>query len=106
MKSIDKYKFQTREPVVRFEDDRSSGNAVGDRYLVARQTGQAFDEVDMFAMERVTNYDRDGRNLVRRETLYPSWPTTSPSLVTSSTYDPNGNPLAVVDPLGQTTTSA
>jgi RHS repeat-associated protein len=54
--------------------------------------------------ERVTDYAFDGRHLVRRETQYPSWPTTTPTLVTTSSYDPNGNGLTIVDPLGKTTT--
>jgi len=56
------------------------------------------------AAERVTDYVYDGRGLVRRETQYPSWPTTSPTLVASSTYDPNGNLAVATDQLGRTTT--
>jgi RHS repeat-associated protein len=55
--------------------------------------------------ERVTDYAFDGRGLVRRETQYPSWPVTTPTLVTANTYDPAGNLATVVDPLNQTTTS-
>ncbi len=55
--------------------------------------------------ERVTDYAVDGRGLVRRETQYPSWPTTTPTLLTTSSYDPNGNVLTLLDPLGKTTTN-
>lgn len=55
--------------------------------------------------ERATDYVHDGRGLLRRETQYPAWPATSPTLVTTDTYDPNGNPLTLLDPLGQTTTN-
>jgi RHS repeat-associated protein len=56
--------------------------------------------------ERATDYVFDGRGLVRRETQYPSWPSTGGTLVTTWTYDPAGNPLTVVDPAGRTTTYA
>jgi YD repeat-containing protein len=56
------------------------------------------------ANERITDYAYDGRGLVRTETEYPAWPSTSGALVTSSTYDPAGNVATVVDPLGRTTT--
>jgi RHS repeat-associated protein len=55
--------------------------------------------------ERVTDYVHDGRGLLRRETQYPAWPATSPTLVTTTTFDPNGSPLTLLDPLGQTTTN-
>jgi len=55
------------------------------------------------AAERVTDYAYDGRGLVRRETQYPSWPTTTPTLVASSTYDPNGNLSVATDQLNRTT---
>jgi RHS repeat-associated protein len=54
--------------------------------------------------ERVTDYLSDGRGLLRTEIQYPHWPSTAESLITTSTYDPNGNLLTTVDPLGQTTT--
>jgi YD repeat-containing protein len=56
--------------------------------------------------ERATDYVYDGRGLVRRETQYPSWPTTSPTLVATSTYDPNGNAAVATDQLDRTTTFA
>lgn len=55
------------------------------------------------ADERVTDYAYDGLKRLRRETQYPSWPTASPTLVTSLTYDGNGNRLTLVDPLNRTT---
>ena len=55
--------------------------------------------------ERITDYAYDGRGLVRSETQYPSWPTTSGTLVTATTYDPNGNVATLLDPLGRTTTN-
>ncbi|MEK6719993.1 MAG: PA14 domain-containing protein [Chloroflexota bacterium] len=58
------------------------------------------------AQERVVDYVHDGRGLVRRETQYPSWPTTSPTLVATSTYDANGNLAVATDQLGRTTTMA
>jgi RHS repeat-associated protein len=53
--------------------------------------------------ERATDYAYDGRNLVRSERQYPSWPATSGALVTTTTYDPTGNRASVVDPQGQNT---
>jgi RHS repeat-associated protein len=74
-------------------------DAVGNLTRMVRAKGDA-------AAERATDYAYDGRGLVRRETQYPSWPATTPTLVTTSAYDPNGNPTTLVDPLGQTTTSS
>jgi RHS repeat-associated protein len=54
--------------------------------------------------ERATDYAYDGRGLLRRETQYPSWPTTTPALTTTYTYDSDGNQLTLLDPLGETTT--
>ncbi len=54
--------------------------------------------------ERVTDYVSDGLGRVRKETQYPSWPTTTPTLLTQYTYDQNGNRLTVTDPLNKTTT--
>jgi RHS repeat-associated protein len=54
--------------------------------------------------ERATDYLYDGRNLARRETQYPAWPSTSGLLVASMTYDPSGNLENRVDQLAQTTT--
>ncbi|MBA3877338.1 MAG: hypothetical protein C0498_10435, partial [Anaerolinea sp.] len=73
-------------------------DAAGNLARMIRAKGDA-------AAERVTDYAYDGRGLVRRETQYPSWPSTAPTLVTASSYDPNGNLTTVVDPLGRTTTS-
>jgi RHS repeat-associated protein len=54
--------------------------------------------------ERVTDYEFDGRGLQRRETQYPSWPSTSGALVATRAYDPAGNLATLTDPLGQATT--
>ncbi len=54
--------------------------------------------------ERATDSAYDGRGLLRTETQYSSWPSTSGPLVTATTFDPAGSPLTVVDPLGQRTT--
>ena len=54
--------------------------------------------------ERATDYAFDGRGLVRRETQYPAWPSTSPTLVAMSTYDANGNLAVTTDQLGRTST--
>lgn len=54
--------------------------------------------------ERATDYAYDGRNFVRRETQYPAWPTTTPTLVTSSTHNPNGNLATTIDALSRSTT--
>ncbi|HEX5824722.1 MAG TPA: RHS repeat-associated core domain-containing protein [Candidatus Limnocylindrales bacterium] len=56
------------------------------------------------ANERVTDYTFDGRGLKRSETQYPSWPSTSGSLVTAYLYDSDGNQTSMIDPLGRTTT--
>lgn len=53
--------------------------------------------------ERVTDYVFDGLNKVMKETQYPSWPTTTPTLVTTYSYDKNGNQATIKDPLGKTT---
>jgi RHS repeat-associated protein len=58
------------------------------------------------ANERVTEYAHDGRGAARSETQYPAWPTTSPTLLTSSTYDENGNLATLTDALGRTTSYA
>ena len=50
------------------------------------------------AYERATDYAYDGLNRPRKETQYPSWPTTSPTLATSTTYDANGNVTSVAKP--------
>jgi YD repeat-containing protein len=47
---------------------------------------------------RATDYAYDGLNRVRTETQYPSWPTTTPTLVTQSTFDGNGNRTRLQDP--------
>jgi len=54
--------------------------------------------------ERVVDYVYDGRGLVRQETQYPAWPSTSGSLQTAYTYDANGNRATLLDPLSRTTT--
>ncbi len=56
--------------------------------------------------ERATDYAYDGLNRLRKETQYPSWPSTSGSLLSQYTYDKNGNRATMVDPLSQTTTYA
>ncbi|MSQ27652.1 MAG: hypothetical protein EXR51_05900 [Dehalococcoidia bacterium] len=56
--------------------------------------------------ERATDYAYDGLNRVRRGTQYPSWPATTPTLITQYSYDPNGNRATLLDPLNQTTTMA
>ncbi|MEX1172803.1 MAG: DUF4951 domain-containing protein [Chloroflexota bacterium] len=72
-------------------------DAGGNPTRVTRAKGDA-------ASERVVDYVYDGRGLPRRETQYPSWPATSPALVTTFAYDDNGNQVSLVDPLGDTTT--
>jgi len=72
-------------------------DAAGNRTRMTRAKGDS-------ANERVTDYAFDGRGLARMETQYPSWPATSPTLVTAGTYDADGNVLSLVDPLGNTTT--
>ena len=54
--------------------------------------------------ERATAYTFDGRGLVRSETEYPSWPSTSGPLVTAAAYDAAGNRTTLTDPLSHTTT--
>jgi RHS repeat-associated protein len=72
-------------------------DAGGNTTRVTRAKGDA-------QYERDVDYVYDGRGLQRRETQYPAWPATTPSLVTASTYDGNGNQLTLVDPLAKTTT--
>jgi RHS repeat-associated protein len=66
---------------------------------MTRMTRAAGDSTNVWA----TDYAYDGLNRVRTETQYPSWPTTTPTLITTTTYDPDSNRTSVVDPLGQTT---
>ena len=54
--------------------------------------------------ERATDYAYDGLNRVRKETQYPQWPSTTPSLLTQYSYDLAGNRTGLIDPLSQTTT--
>ena len=56
--------------------------------------------------ERVTDYTYDGRGLLRRETEYPNWPTTTPALVRTYTYDSLGRLKITTDPSGATTTNS
>ncbi len=49
---------------------------VGNLTRVIRASGDA-------TYERVVDYAYDGLNRLRRETQYPSWPTTTPTLVTT-----------------------
>ena len=57
------------------------------------------------ANERATDYAYDDLNRVRKETQYPSWPTTSPTLVTQYSYDANGNRTSLTKPDATTITS-
>src|SRR5439155_8307784 len=70
---------------------------LGNLSRVTRASGDATNE-------RATDYTYDGLNRQRTETQYPNWPTTTPTLVTTSTYDGNNNRLTLVDPLTKTTT--
>jgi len=64
--------------------------------------------------EEVVDYAYDGLNRVRKETQYPQggWPgtpngaTSSPTLITQTSYDPNGNRQSLIDPLAKTSTFA
>jgi YD repeat-containing protein len=71
----------------------------GNLSRVLRATGDA-------TYERAVDYTYDGLNRLRQETQYPSWPTTTPTLVSTATYDLASNRATAVDPLGQTTTFA
>src|SRR5882672_8520941 len=53
--------------------------------------------------ERVADYTFDGLNRQISEIQYPNWPTTTPTLVTTNTYDKNGNQASLKDPLSKTT---
>lgn len=53
--------------------------------------------------ERAVDYFYDGMSRLRKEAQYPSWPSTSGSLVTQYSYDLNSNRSRLVDPLGRTT---
>lgn len=68
---------------------------LGNMIRVTRAKGAAY--------ERVTDYAYDGLGRIRRETQFPSWPTTTTKLVTEYTYDKNGNRLTLKDPLLRTT---
>ena len=54
--------------------------------------------------ERATDYIYDGLNRLRKETEYPSCPSTATSLVREYGYDANGNRTSVKKAKGQTTT--
>src|SRR5439155_12846881 len=56
--------------------------------------------------EWATDYTWEGMGRLRKETQYPSWPATAPTLATQFTYDGSGNQMSLLDPLGQTTTFA
>ncbi len=75
-----------------------SHDDLGNLTRVLRAAGDA-------ANERATDYASDSLGRVRKETQYPSWPDTSTTLVTQTTYDADGNRATLVDPKGQTTTS-
>jgi YD repeat-containing protein len=72
---------------------------LGNLSRVLRASGDATNE-------RATDYTYDGLNRVRKETQYPSWPTTTPTLVTQTSYDGNGNRTQLQDafPTPQLTT--
>lgn len=55
------------------------------------------------ADEHTIDYVFDGLNRVTREIQYPSWPATTPTLVTIYTYDKNSNRTSLKDPLVKTT---
>jgi YD repeat-containing protein len=61
---------------------------------------------DDSTFERAVDYTYDGLNRLRTETQYPSWPSTSGSLVMTTTYDANSNRAMVTDQLSRTTTYA
>jgi uncharacterized protein RhaS with RHS repeats len=61
-------------------------DAAGNSKRMTRALGDATNE-------RATDYAYDGRGLVRTEEQYPAWPTTTPTLVTTTSYDANGNLL-------------
>jgi YD repeat-containing protein len=66
---------------------------LGNLSRVTRSTGAS--------TERATDYQYDGRNRVRKELQYPSWPSTTGALVTSSTYDGMSNLLSRTEPQDQ-----
>ena len=72
------------------------GDHLGNLTRVKRDSGGS--------AERVVDYTYDGLNRVRAETQYPSWPSTSGTLVMQTTYDANGNRATVVDQFSCTTT--
>ncbi len=74
-------------------------DAAGNVSRVIRADGDA-------TYERATDYAFDGRGLVRTETQYPSWPSTSRPLVTTAAYDGNGQRATLTDPLSHTTSFA
>lgn len=55
------------------------------------------------SQERATDYVFDGLNRVLKETQYPNWPSTSPTLITTYIYDKNNNKASLTDPNGKTT---
>lgn len=113
---VTKYLFDERNLVVEVQESPSAWtnplstpsplyrttyayDGLGSLTRITRAAGDATNE-------RVLDMTYDGAGRQRTEKQYPSWPSTSGALTTTTSYDGNGNPTSVVDPLGRETAVA
>jgi RHS repeat-associated protein len=107
-----RYSFDERNDLERVEHSPSAWTDPAVTPADVIVTSYAYDDAmqltritraDGDAAERATAYAHDGLGRLRVETQYPAWPATTGPLVSTFTYDANGNLASRSDPLGQTT---
>jgi RHS repeat-associated protein len=115
---ITRYQYDVRDSLKEVDQSATVTDPSGDPGKIA--TAYQYDNLgDLVRVDRATgasseavvDYAYDGLNRVRKETQYPQagWPsapngsTGSQTLITQTTYDPNGNRATLTDPLGQVT---